>query len=378
MTIANCTGCGQLTGPSSNSSSTEPHCSTTLLYTRWDALSRKVGLCQWGPQGTIVAKLSVEEGDLVKTGDALATLDTFEEMLAAKELALTRLEDATTQRRIESQIGDTAIASAELDLTYTQDVLELKIQSQEALVSRLEAEYQQSQRDLDRAEVLRGGDVIATSEFEDLKLSHHAAQETLKQNQTLLRQFQRDRELKLEMSRATIEQRTAEKERREVLLGVNALSKALATAEAHLERAIVRAPIDGRILKVLVHKGERVGDKPILKLGNTDSMFVIAEVYETDVGNIRTGQRATITSRAFSAKLTGAVERVGLLVAKNEFLSVDPISDVDARIVEVRIRLHDNGLARNIATTKSMSSLRSKRKVGEHFPRMAKCGSSQS
>ena len=71
-------------------------------------------------------------------------------------------------------------------------------------------------------------------------------------------------------------------------------------AEAQLELSIIRAPIDGEILKVFTYPGERIGNDPILKMGDTSDMHVIAEVHETDVGAVRIGQRATITSQRFA------------------------------------------------------------------------------
>src|SRR5262249_53560018 len=91
--------------------------------------------------------------------------------------------------------------------------------------------------------------------------------------------------------------------------------------------------------------GESAGRNPLLKMGNTRSMYAVAEVYETDVRLVRAGQKATITSKAFPGEnVTGVVERVGSLVYKNDVLGLDPARDADTRVVEVRIRLDDSRL----------------------------------
>jgi HlyD family secretion protein len=41
----------------------------------------------------------------------------------------------------------------------------------------------------------------------------------------------------------------------------------------------------------------------------------------------------------------GTVVRVGSLIAKNDVLGIDPTADVDARVIEVRIRLDPSPLA---------------------------------
>jgi HlyD family secretion protein len=122
----------------------------------------------------------------------------------------------------------------------------------------------------------------------------------------------------------------------------------LAQARALLERARVKSPIDGRVIAIHARDGERVGTNGIVELGRTDEMFIIAEVYETDIGRVSVGQKVRASSPALEQALTGAVERVGLKVGKMEALSTDPASRADARVVEVEIRLDDSSLAADL------------------------------
>jgi len=116
----------------------------------------------------------------------------------------------------------------------------------------------------------------------------------------------------------------------------------LAHARAELDRAHVRSPIDGRVLKVHAREGERVGENGIVELGKTDHMFAIAEVYEDDVGRLRAGQRARVASPALPRTLEGTVEWVNLKVAKQDALGTDPAARKDARVVEVEVRLDES------------------------------------
>ena len=124
-------------------------------------------------------------------------------------------------------------------------------------------------------------------------------------------------------------------------LKADAAAAELDGARAALEADTVRAPVPGRILKVHARSGERVGPAGIVELGQTDRMYAVAEVYETDVGGVRVGQRATIRSRTLPGAVHGTVERVGLLVRQLDVLGTDPAADADARVVEVRVRLDD-------------------------------------
>jgi HlyD family secretion protein len=115
----------------------------------------------------------------------------------------------------------------------------------------------------------------------------------------------------------------------------------LERAEADLDLSTVRSPIDGQVLEIHAREGERVGPEGIAELGETEAMYAIAEVYEADIGRVRVGQRAQVTSPALPRALVGRVERVGLKVGKKDILSTDPVADADARVVEVDIRLDD-------------------------------------
>jgi HlyD family secretion protein len=77
-------------------------------------------------------------------------------------------------------------------------------------------------------------------------------------------------------------------------------------------------------------------------------MYAVAEVYETDISKVRLGQRATITSDAFPAKLQGTVDQIGWEVGKKDVLSTDPAAATDVRVVEVKIGL-DSASSQRVA-----------------------------
>lgn len=115
----------------------------------------------------------------------------------------------------------------------------------------------------------------------------------------------------------------------------------LQKAQAKLELSRVRSPIDGQILEIHAKAGELVDSDGIVELGDTSAMYVVAEVYETDIGRVRLNQQARIRSPALARELTGKVEHIGLKIGKKDVLSTDPVADADARVVEVDIRLDE-------------------------------------
>ncbi len=81
--------------------------------------------------------------------------------------------------------------------------------------------------------------------------------------------------------------------------------------QANLEDAQVRAPIAGQILRINTRIGEQVNtSRGIVELARTDQMFALAEVAETDIGKVRKGQRAIITSEY--GGFTGAAKGTAL------------------------------------------------------------------
>ena len=124
-------------------------------------------------------------------------------------------------------------------------------------------------------------------------------------------------------------------------LAVKVAAAELQGARAELERAHVYSPIKGRVLSVHAREGERVGHEGIVALGRTGEMYAVAEVYESDIGRVKLGQHAVVTSPAFPEPLTGTVDWIKLRVGMLDVLGTDPAARKDARVVEVEIRLDD-------------------------------------
>lgn len=116
----------------------------------------------------------------------------------------------------------------------------------------------------------------------------------------------------------------------------------LAAAKASLELSIVRSPMRAQVLEIHAYPGERVGPEGVMELGRTDRMYAVAEVYETDIAQVKVGQVAKIRTSAFDQELLGKVERISLKVGRLDAIGADPIAKTDARVVEVFILLDDS------------------------------------
>ena len=69
--------------------------------------------------------------------------------------------------------------------------------------------------------------------------------------------------------------------------------------------------------------------------------MVVAEVYQDDIAKVDLGQSVDIASPAITTPLTGTVERIGLQVGQQQVVNEDPTMNIDARVIEVHIRLNE-------------------------------------
>jgi len=221
----------------------------------------------------------------------------------------------------------------------------LEIASREAQVDVLAAQLENAERDLERMRGLTTRNAVAQQQFDHQETTVRRANAELRSASADLAQAKASEQIDLMASRARLDAARANLARVRASLRVESLRKEVALAAVRLERTIIRAPSAGRILKIHARAGEATAGGPILEMGDTAQMYVLAEVYETDIGLVRIGQRATATSRALSNELTGTVERLGTIILRNRVFDIDPGADVDRRVIEVRIRLDDSRTA---------------------------------
>lgn len=110
-------------------------------------------------------------------------------------------------------------------------------------------------------------------------------------------------------------------------------------AEAELDNAFIYAPITGTVLKILTRPGERIKENGLLEMADLSQLDVVAEVYEVDLLQIKTGQQALISATGWQRAYQAQVREIGFQVKKNDLNDTDPLADTDNRIVEVRLTL---------------------------------------
>jgi len=233
--------------------------------------------------GSVLHKLLVETGDDVKTGQVLAETDSVE------------LEKAAVD-----------VATAELDLAEKK--AEMAVGEEQEVCSRADVAGRTAAR---RANLFKRG--VTSDEEADVAAGDAKA-----------------------LSGSCASTRIATTA---AVSNVAVARAQLARERVALERCYLKAPTDGRVLRILKRPGELIDLGGLIQLGRVQRMYAIAEVYETDIGRVKIGQKATVTSRALGTPLTGVVKQVRLEVRKQDTTGTDPASRKDARVVEVEVLL---------------------------------------
>lgn len=337
---------GRSSNNSAQTSSAPVNSSTTKEQTR--AIS---ALGRLEPQGEVVkvaspsalgtsriVKLLVKEGDTVKEGQVIAILDSYDRSVAAllqaqsqaqeSERSLAKVLAGAKSGDIVAQEGNVLSAAA-------------NIKSVEANATRIRSELEIAGRDYNRFLQVYTEGAVSQTLLDTYRLKVENLQGQLLQSEQQVQQAQ----FQLRQSQGLL---SSVKEVRptDVQLAEAQLQTAIVNvkrAEVDLDLSQVRAPLAGQIIKVNSKTGEVVSQtNGVVEIGNTSQMYVVAEIYETDIGKIKVGQKANIQSEAFEGEITGKVDRIGLRIAKNDVLGTDPAAKTDVRIIEVKIKLDNS------------------------------------
>lgn len=81
-------------------------------------------------------------------------------------------------------------------------------------------------------------------------------------------------------------------------------------------QAVIRAPISGTVVEKLVNPGQLIqaGSTPCFTIADLSTVWVMANVFESDIASVAAGQSATITTGALPTPITGQVTYVSALV----------------------------------------------------------------
>jgi HlyD family secretion protein len=291
---------------------------------------------------------TVDEGDAVKKGQVIARLDR-DQLLAQRDREAAGLQSAKSQlAQAETALAwQTGNQAAELDqrkaelASYQARFQELKSGSRpeeilegKATVESAQAEYERAKKDWERAQTLYKNDDISTAQYDQYRSRWENADAMLKQSkerQSLVLAGPRTEQIEaaaaqVDRARAAIkmtESNALEIKRREQELPLRQSEIARAAAnlaliDSQLNDTVAIAPVDGVVLVKAADVGEVLAaGTTIVTVGDIDHPWLRAYINETDLGRIKLGTKAKITTDSYPGKTYEG--RVSFIASEAEF-----------------------------------------------------------
>jgi HlyD family secretion protein len=291
---------------------------------------------------------SVDEGDAVTKGMVLARLDRDQLLrqrdreqaaLGSAQAMLAQAETAVKWQG-ETQQADMELRRATLNFAEVS-LRELKngarpqeIQEVKAAVEAAQAQYQRSKKDWDRAQTLYKNDDISTSQYDQFRMRAESDAATLKQVQeraALVIAGPRPEAIEgaathVAQAEAGLKGANANQlevtRRQQEIKGRHAeIDRAraqIAFIDAQLADTVAVSPIDGVVLVKSADVGEILGPgTTVVMLGDIDHPWLRAYINERDLGRVKVGSHATVTTDSFHGKTYEG--RVSFIASEAEF-----------------------------------------------------------
>jgi len=295
-----------------------------------------------------LVELHAEEGTLVNKGTVLGRLD-------AEQIRRTRGRDHASMKAAETQVMQmqTAIEyqrnslAAELEMRRADvqqaDALlrerlagsrSQEIEQARAMVEEARAQHEQAKADWERGQKLFHDDDISRSQYDQFKSRYEsttASLEKAEQNLKLIREGPRVEQI--DSARAQLDRAKASLKLTEASqLELKRKEQELETRRADLERAQaqvsvvdsqlddteVASPINGVVLVKSSEPGEVLAaGTTFATLGDLDQPWLRAYINERDLGRVKLGMKARITTDSFPGKVYWG--RVSFISSEAEF-----------------------------------------------------------
>jgi HlyD family secretion protein len=234
--------------------------------------------------GKVLERL-VDEGQTVREGQVLARLDAQD---LQQNVAMSQANSAVAQ----AALAELLAGSRQEDIEAAKAMMEQAV----ADLKRLEPDEARS-RDLHQQGIVSDRDYEAThAAFEAAKAKVHQTE------QQYLEVKRGPRPEDIAQGRAKYEQ----------------AQQALALARTQLDYATVTAPFPGVVLSKNIEPKEYVAPgTAVVTIGNLADVWMRAYVEETDLGRVKVGQKAILTTDAFPGKTYEG--RVSFVASEAEF-----------------------------------------------------------
>jgi len=232
-----------------------------------------------------IAERPVDEGEIVKTGQFVARLDSAD------------LDHEVAIRKADADAARATLAELEAGSRIEE------IGQAEALLAAAEAEEKRSVDDFRRQEELYRREVIPKQKFDSARAQAETARAQSRQaRETLILARKGPRRERIEQARARLRESEA----------------ALALAMERRGYATLVAPSGGMVMAKHIEPGEQVAPgTPVITIGDLENVWVRAYIAETDLGKVKVGQKARVTTDTWPGRKYEG--RVSFIASEAEF-----------------------------------------------------------
>lgn len=244
--------------------------------------------------GGPVKEVRVSGTQLVKKGDILVILDDAD---ARVDLANAQAMLQQAQQRFRQTMATGASLDARLSARAAEAT------AARARLAVAQADFEKARAALNRREGLVTTGAVSAEELTTVRTAYEQARAALNQAQAGVAGAEATRASAVgdlasnEALTRGVSEMTAP--------DVAAARARLAQARLNLERTIIRAPISGVVTNRQVQVGQRVAPgTPIMVLVPTDAVFVDANFKESQLKNVRPGQKVELTSDFYGSDVT--------------------------------------------------------------------------
>jgi len=295
--------------------------------------------------GGTITKINVDDNQVIEAGAVLVELDPRDYQVALDkaraELAdaeanavaarsnvpitsTTAASNVTTARGAVVQ-ASSGVAAAEKEV----EAARARLLTAQARLREAEANATKASRDVERLRGLLAKDEVSQQQFDATAAAAEAQRATADSSRSQIVEAEagvRVAESKLAQARAGEQQAHAELQTAETAPSQIAATKAhaasaearteqaranLAQAELNLQYTVVKAPIRGVVSKKGINVGQVVQTgQPLVAVVQLDDVWVTANYKETQLRNMRPGQRATADVDALGRDFTGKVDSI--------------------------------------------------------------------
>ena len=257
-----------------------------------------------------VVGLHADEGDAVRSGQVLATLDD-----PAQRQRIRSAEEQLGVLTERLRAADTHLRTTTRQVALQMEQTAATLREVEARLARAQGNQLQAHRDAERAAVLAARDLISPQEAEHARLRADVEAHGVREAEAALLGSQKQ----LALAQLGREQLDTLRAQRDALEGERRGADAqLAEQRSRVIDFSIRSPVAGKVLTRTVELGERVTEgTPLFTLVDLDRLHVKIYVPEPSIGQVALGQEARVYVDAYPDRPFAA--RVSKVAQEAEF-----------------------------------------------------------